>query len=72
MTAPRVFFFGIDSAAPDLIARWSEEGLLPHFRSLVEHGTSARAALPPLLGSGTMWTSIYTGTSPGTHGRYFY
>ncbi len=72
MTSPRVFFFGIDCAAPDLITRWSGEGLLPNFRSLFERGTSARAALPPLLGSGTMWTSIYTGTTPGTHGRYFY
>ncbi len=67
----RVVFLGLDSADPGLLLRWSEERVLPTFLSLRKGGLCGRTTMPPGLGTGAMWTSLYSGVSPGKHGRYF-
>ncbi len=70
-SSKRVFFLGLDSADPGLILRWSEEGLLPTFLSLHKESLFGKTTMPPGLGTGAMWTSIWSGVTPGKHGRYF-
>jgi len=64
-------FIGLDSADPDLLFRWEEEGLLPALSSLRRRSLLGRVSLAPGLGSGAMWASLFTGVSPARHGRYF-
>lgn len=68
----KVLFIGLDAAEPDLIGRWSDEGLLPTFRSLREKGIWAPTANPPRVYNGAVWPSLNTGVVPRRHGRYFY
>ena len=66
----RVIAIGLDSAAPNLIERWVEEGKLPIFGRLIDAGCygsleSTEPALTP-----PAWTSSVTGTNPGKHNIY--
>jgi predicted AlkP superfamily phosphohydrolase/phosphomutase len=69
--ASPVVFIGLDSADPALLRKWDEEGLLPSLRALRERSLRGRVILPPGLGTGAMWVSLYSGVSPAKHGRYF-
>jgi len=70
MVASRIVVIGIDGANFSPIERWSQEGSLPGFRHLKEHGASGElcSTVPPI--SPTAWTSIFTGTNPGKHGIF--
>lgn len=68
----KVIFVGLDSAEPDLLLRWSDEGILPTFRALQEKGIWASTFNPPRIYSGAVWPSFNTGVVPSRHGRYFY
>ena len=69
-TSP-VVFVGLDSADPVLLQKWDDEGLLPSLRGLRHRSLRGRVILPPGLGTGAMWVSLYSGVSPAKHGRYF-
>jgi predicted AlkP superfamily phosphohydrolase/phosphomutase len=68
--ANRVLFLALDAGDRDLIARWTDEGLLPTFRELRETAASARTQNPFGLYVGAIWPSFWTGLSPAAHGRY--
>lgn len=73
MSGPvKVIFIGLDGAEPELILRWSDEGVLPTFRSLRENGIWALTHNPPRIYNGAVWPSLNTGVIPARHGRYFY
>lgn len=59
---------GLDSAVPELIKRFAEEGVLPNMKSLMKEGVFGEGfcTFPSL--TGTNWTSIVCGTWPGTQG----
>jgi predicted AlkP superfamily phosphohydrolase/phosphomutase len=67
----RVVFIGLDSADPGLLRQWEQEGLLPSIHSLRQKSLQGDTILPPGLGTGAMWVSLYSGVSPARHGRYF-
>jgi predicted AlkP superfamily phosphohydrolase/phosphomutase len=70
-TSAGVLFIGLDSADPGLLQQWGKAGLLPSLQSLRQRSLKGTAILPPGLGSGAMWVSLFTGVSPARHGRYF-
>ena len=73
MSGPaKVIFVGLDAAEPELIEKWSNEGVLPTFRSLREQGIWALTQNPPRLFNGAVWPSLNTGVTPSRHKRYFY
>jgi predicted AlkP superfamily phosphohydrolase/phosphomutase len=67
----RVVFIGLDSADPGLLRQWGQQGLLPSIHSLRQRSLEGEMILPPGLGTGAMWVSLYSGVSPARHGRYF-
>ena len=67
----RVLFIGLDAADPALLQQWGQAGLLPSLHALRQKSLQGTIALPPGLGSGAMWASLFTGVSPARHGRYF-
>ena len=69
---PRVLFLAIDSAEPELLRKWADDGSLPTIKSLYESGVSGDSENFAALGSDAMWTSLWTGVLPGQHDRYFY
>jgi predicted AlkP superfamily phosphohydrolase/phosphomutase len=69
---PKVLFLSLDAASQALVRRWSDEGLLPTFRSLFAHAAWAKAVNAPGLYGGSVWPSIWTGVNPGRHGFYHF
>ena len=70
--SPRVLFLGIDSAEPNLIRQWCEDGTLPTLQRLRNDGAWRQSENLPGIGSDATWTSLWTGRRPGEHDRYFY
>ncbi|HEX6102141.1 MAG TPA: alkaline phosphatase family protein [Alphaproteobacteria bacterium] len=68
----KVVFIGLDSADPELLQRWGQEGKLPNIRKLQQASAWGAPLSPPGLGSGAMWPSLCTGVTPAVHGRYFF
>jgi predicted AlkP superfamily phosphohydrolase/phosphomutase len=68
----RVIVVGLDSADPDLVQRWLQEGRLPFMRSLIESGAWARLGSTAGLFPDSPWPSFNTGVQPGKHGFYNY
>lgn len=66
----RVLFIAVDAGDKDLILKWSDEGVLPTFRSLRERAAWGPTANPTGLYVGAVWPSFWTGLSPARHGRY--
>jgi predicted AlkP superfamily phosphohydrolase/phosphomutase len=72
MTAKaKVLFIGLDSAAPNLMRQWGQAGLLPAWHAFEAQSLRGATSMPPGLGSGAMWISLFSGVSPAEHGRYF-
>jgi predicted AlkP superfamily phosphohydrolase/phosphomutase len=70
--APKVLFLALDAASKDLVREWSDEGVLPTFRSLFTNAASANTLNAPGLYTGSVWPSVWTGVNPGRHGCYYY
>ena len=68
----KVLFIGIDAADKDLIQAWTQEGSLPTFNELLQHGAWSIVENPPGLYVGAVWPSFYTGLKPTRHQRYCY
>jgi 2',3'-cyclic-nucleotide 2'-phosphodiesterase (5'-nucleotidase family) len=67
----RVLMFASDGMRQDIIARYADEGGVPGFADLLEHGVSAAGngmltQAPPNTGAG--WYTMATGAWPGVHG----
>jgi predicted AlkP superfamily phosphohydrolase/phosphomutase len=66
----RVFVVGLDGATFDLIRPWAEQGKLPTFKRLMDHGAwgELTSTIPPVTASA--WSSFITGKNPGAHGLF--
>jgi len=69
--APKVLFIGLDAASRDLVQEWSGQGLMPNLQSLRETGSWGFTESPPAIYTGSLWPSVWTGTTPGRHGCYY-
>jgi len=66
----RVVIVGFDGLDPELATRFMQEGKLPHFAQLREHGTFRRLATTCPPDSPVAWSSFMTGVNPGKHNIY--
>lgn len=66
----RVVIVGFDGLDPDLAARFMQEGKLPNFAKLRDHGTFRRLATTCPPDSPVAWSSFMTGVNPGKHNIY--
>src|SRR5438067_3642968 len=66
----RVLAIALDAAEPTLVRRLIDQGEMPALKSLLARGRWLRVASPAYIGSGTVWPTFITGTSPRTHGIY--
>jgi predicted AlkP superfamily phosphohydrolase/phosphomutase len=69
---PRVIAIGLEALDPDLVERWAAEGHLPILAQLRERGVWRRLRSTTEISSGTVWSSLITGTLPAKHGNFFY
>jgi predicted AlkP superfamily phosphohydrolase/phosphomutase len=63
---------GLDAMEWSLVKRWAREGKLPAFSRLIETGAHAELTSPAAELPDTVWPSVYTGTNPAKHERYYY
>jgi predicted AlkP superfamily phosphohydrolase/phosphomutase len=71
MTGPtKVLVLALDACDRSIALRMAQQGRMPNLQSLLDRGTSGTIYNPPGLFVGSVWPTLYTGTSPGTHGRY--
>ncbi|MEW6273095.1 MAG: alkaline phosphatase family protein [Thermodesulfobacteriota bacterium] len=68
---PKVLFIALDAASRDLVRTWCDEGLLPNLRALARAGASGPTVNAPAVYTGSLWPSVWTGTTPGRHGCYY-
>jgi len=66
-----IVVIGLDAADPDLVESWAREGHLPVIASLLETGAWGRLSSPAKVSSGPAWPSFFSGTQPGSQGRFF-
>ncbi|MDL2229015.1 alkaline phosphatase family protein [Treponema sp. OttesenSCG-928-L16] len=64
----KILFLGLDAAMPDLLKKFSAEGVMPNFKKLMDSGIFSRVetVFPPLTAAG--WSAIVTGAGCGTAG----
>lgn len=66
----RVLVIGLDGFPHSLALRLMEEGIMPHFKALVDEGVFAQMnSIFPTV-SNVAWTSYQTGKNPGKFGVY--
>ena len=68
---PKVMFIGLDAASRDLVLDWCNEGVLPHLQSLRKTSAWGMTHNAPAVYTGSLWPSVWTGTTPGRHGCYY-
>jgi len=66
--AKRVLLLGLDAMMPTMVERFLAEGVLPHFRQLLNRGCFSRVLPVIPAQTPTNWDTIATGATPGTHG----
>lgn len=66
----RTFVLGLDGVPWDLLSKWTSQGELPNFHTMVEEGASGplQSTMPPT--TALAWPSIATGVRPDKHGIY--
>ncbi len=64
----RALFLGFDAQVPNMTEKFLDEGILPNFERLLQKGvfTRIRSVIPAQ--TPTNWTTLATGSTPGTHG----
>jgi predicted AlkP superfamily phosphohydrolase/phosphomutase len=62
---------GIDAAEATLVQGLMARGELPVLRSLVAQGMWGRVVSPAHIGSGAVWPTFMTGSSPRSHGIHY-
>ncbi len=68
---PRSVVLGVDSLDLALLRRWSAQGLLPFFASMLSDGSLVSLSTVSRVLQGAVWPSLLSGRSPGHHGSYF-
>ena len=68
----QIIVIGLEAAEIDLIQKWTKEGHLPTFFTLMETGSWRKLMSSTEISSGATWASINTGVSPAKHGMGFY
>jgi predicted AlkP superfamily phosphohydrolase/phosphomutase len=63
----RIVAIGLDSADFFLIERWISEGKLPALARLIKAGSWTDLVSTADMGSGSVWPTLFTGTSPAKH-----
>lgn len=63
----KVLVIGLDSADYYLVRKWISEGHLPTLASMIKNGSWGRLDSSADIGSGTVWPTMFTGTSPAKH-----
>ena len=66
----RVLAVGIDAAEPTFVRELIERGEMPVLKSLLDGGAWLRVESGAHVGSGSVWPTFVTGTSPAEHGIY--
>jgi predicted AlkP superfamily phosphohydrolase/phosphomutase len=72
MTGKKVLFIGLDSAEPELLKQWSEDGSLPNLQKIWSSSIWGNVKIPKGFSNGAMWPSLFTGVDPSKHARYNY
>ncbi|MFC2169789.1 alkaline phosphatase family protein, partial [Acidobacteriota bacterium] len=69
-TAKKIIILGFDGMDPHLLEVWMNQGKLPAFERLRNHGgfCSLKTSLPPQ--SPVAWSNFITGMNPGGHGIF--
>jgi predicted AlkP superfamily phosphohydrolase/phosphomutase len=65
-----ILMIALDSAEPQLIERWIEDGTLPNLKRLRENGSYGRLASSAKWLDGAPWPTFYMGSTPADHGVY--
>jgi predicted AlkP superfamily phosphohydrolase/phosphomutase len=60
---------GLDAADPGLVCALADDGRLPNIAALLGQGPAVRVTNPDGVYVGAVWPTLFTGTSPGVHGR---
>ena len=66
----RVVIVGLDGATLDLMDPWMNQGKLPSFERIRDHGAYGKLRSTTPYYSAPAWVSIVTGCQPGKHGIY--
>jgi len=68
--SPQTAIIGLDGVPVNLLKTLAKKGTMPHMEELLKQGTltKMRSSLP--ANSASSWSSMITGTNPGTHGVY--
>jgi len=64
----RVFVVGLDALSPKLVERFANEGACPNFKWIMNNGGFSKALPAIPAQTPENWTTIATGSWPGTHG----
>jgi predicted AlkP superfamily phosphohydrolase/phosphomutase len=67
----RLVMLGIDAANPALLERWAADGTLPNLAALIARGVVAHTEGVEGFFVGSTWPTMYTGTSPASHGVHY-
>ena len=67
---PKLLIIGLDGATFSLIRPWSERGLLPNLKRLMDEGSCGVLTSTILPITAPAWASFITGVNPGKHGLY--
>jgi predicted AlkP superfamily phosphohydrolase/phosphomutase len=65
----RVVLVGLDAADPSLMCDLALDGRLPNIAALLREAPGMRIANPDGVYVGAVWPTLFTGASPGRHGR---
>ena len=67
---PKAMIIGLDGVPIHLLEDLAQRGVMPHMKELIKQGclVKMRSSLP--ANSAASWSSMITGTNPGTHGVY--
>lgn len=68
--APRVLVLGFDGMDPGLLRQYMDQGDLPNFRKLADHGTFLPLATTNPPQSPVAWSTFITGLDPEEHGVF--
>lgn len=66
---PKLILIGLDGLSPETLKRFTASGDCPRLASLLAHGSFAPVHPVAPIDGAANWTSIATGTWPGTHGQ---
>lgn len=66
----RFVLVAFDAADIALIQRWSEDSSMPAFAKVCARSRTIPTLNDPGLYVGSVWPTLFTGTSPAWHGRY--